>query len=214
MDSGTIADWASVTLTALAALAAAGQFAYNSYRDAARAAVDEIEKFNNDEAVRVSLRLIDWSSGSISFTDSEGRRKTVSFDSQLFQSALRPHSEKRSEIATYDQARDIFVHRTEEEDCEYLFSEVEQYVRDQFDRFLSHLERVDSLIEHSVVSKTSFKDNFSYWLDLISGAEPGHFSEVNRQALIRFIHVYKFKGVLRLFRRYGKPLVLKPRPGT
>jgi hypothetical protein len=90
---------------------------------------------------------------------------------------------------------------------ETIFSRDEQSIRDAFDVFLGRLERIDSLMRKGVISKSDFKDHFSYWLELLDENEPtkkSYFSHAKRKALWRYIKTYEFEGVIRLFKRYGR----------
>jgi len=206
-------DWVSVYLTGVGIAVALFQYYSNSHKRSATAVADEIEKFNEDPSVHVATRLLGWRSGKMPFVAPDGKHKVYVFDEQFFRTALRPHTMKRCEVTGYKLSNDIFAQRklAEGENCDYIFSEGEQFVRDQFDMFLGRLERIEMQIRRRVMSGGSFRDFFSYWLDVLGGKKPGHLSEANRQAFIRFVEFYEYKGVQRLFARYGKPLVLAPR---
>lgn len=187
---------------------------YRTNREArARAAADEIEHFNTDDAVKTALRVIDWHSGSIAYVDEIGVKQKVPFGGLDFHLALRPHVRRRSEVRDYVASEDRFAiaRASANQPFEDFFSPVEQYVRDVFDSFLGRLERVEMLIECGVIGEKNFGDFFSYWLDIIGDEKPrsdpfAHFSNGKRAALIEYITYYKFNGVVRLFSRYGKQL--------
>jgi hypothetical protein len=68
---------------------------------------------------------------------------------------------------------------------------------------------MDILIKEGVVSSREFGDLFSYWFELL-GEIPNtedqivRMSDRRRQALWTYIRRYRFDGVIRLFRRYGR----------
>ena len=209
----SIADLATVALTALGGIFVLYQYGRSNYEARARAAADEIEKFGTDESVRTALRLIDWHSGYIPYVDEAGTKHRRWFGALDYHLALRPHSMKRSGVAGYVLAEDAYATKlaAEGRECEDLFTPVEQYVRDIFDSFLGRLERIESLISSGVVSQKNFGDFFSYWIRVIgdvksSGDDLAHFSNRKRDTLVLYINYYQFNGVIRLFARYGKDL--------
>ena len=189
---------------------------YRSNKEArARAAADEIERFNSDESVKTALRIIDWHSGSISYVDEAGERLKKPFGVAEYHLALRPHIKARSEVRGYRPEDDKYraARVASGAPFEDYFSPLEQYVRDVFDAFLGRLERIEMLIECGVIGEKNFGDMFSYWLHVIGDEkktggnfELNHFSNSKREALIEYITYYRFEGVMRLFSRYGKRL--------
>lgn len=91
------------------------------------------------------------------------------------------------------------------------FSEEEKAARDKMDVLLTRLEMINFLIDRGVISATDFESHFAYWLELL-GEVPGrnppdklvHFSDANRRKLWNYIRVYRFHGVIELFKRYGR----------
>ncbi|NKL40044.1 hypothetical protein GFL57_03260 [Rhizobium leguminosarum bv. viciae] len=209
----SLTDLASVLLVLAGGVFGLWQY-YRANREArARAAADEFEHFGEDEAVRTALRVIDWHSGTITVIDEVGTKHKRDYTPLDFHLALRPHSTHRSDVPGYVAAEDKFrIDRAQKGlPFEDYFSFTELYLRDVFDSFLGRLERIEMLIESGVIGKENFGEVFSYWLYLIgdekqSGDGLDQFSNAKRQTLIDYIKFYQFKGVLRLFARYGKPL--------
>ncbi|MBY5356706.1 hypothetical protein HFO94_24775 [Rhizobium leguminosarum] len=204
----SIVDLMTLVLTVVGGAFALWQYARTNRQLAARAAADEIEKFGSDEHVKLAFWLIDWEIGNVSYVDETGTRYKKYFTPLEFHIALRHHSLLRSQVRTYDASKDPYriARQAEGKPFDDLFSPVEKYVRDAFDTFLGRLERVEGLIEHGVVGEKSFGDYFSYWLELIGDKTESHFTNEKRATLIEYINDYQFRGVIRLFARYGKDI--------
>jgi hypothetical protein len=201
MAKGSLADWAGVGIAFFGIVSAVIQYAINSRRARAIKAADEIEALNNDESAKAILRLIDWESAHISIRDGGGTLKVLYVDRQAFLLAIRHHSERRNQIAGYQEKDDPFA------DKPTNFTVEEERLRDMLDRFLDRLERIESLIENGVIKQNDFRHYFSYWLNLVdenSISSSTTFNYEKKQALWAYIRQYEFDGVVRLFSRFGK----------
>ena len=217
MADSSLTDWLNFALAFFAGGAALFQYNRNSRgerdklrREQATKAADEMEKFNNDHAVNAALRMIDWDRGFVTLKNGDGTFRNVHVGTQEFLLSLRHHSRPRDGVADYDQARDpVFAAKRNDPDWRHLFSIEEQGIRDLFDTFLGRLERMDALIRKGVISPDDFQDYFSYWLDVM-GERPTDnenlqvFVAQKREALWAYIRGYEFRGVIRLFERYGR----------
>ncbi|KAA0694374.1 hypothetical protein DTW90_23890 [Neorhizobium sp. P12A] len=209
----SLADLASVVLVMVGGVFGLWQYYRTNTETRARAAADEFERFNGDEAVRTALRVIDWYSGTITVVDEIGTKHKREYTPLDFHLALRPHSKRRCDVRQYVASEDKFRADRENRGLPFddYFSYTELYLREVFDLFLGRLERIEMLIECGVIGKENFGDVFSYWLYVIgdekkSGDELDNFSNAKRETLIEYLKYYQFRGVLRLFARYGKPL--------
>lgn len=205
--------WLPILTAVLGGIFAVFQYWRNSERARSIAAAEEIERFSSDDAVKLAFMVIDWHDCYISYVDVAGRRHGIRFALQDFVLSLRPHVTRRSEVPGYLQSIDKFHIDMQSKgvDVDYTFSQVEKYVRDSFDIFLTRLERIDTLISSGVISERDFGEYFSYWLQVIGGPASNdgplvHVVGKKRAALVEYIKCYQFNGVLRLFARYGKPL--------
>ncbi|WSH67956.1 hypothetical protein U8Q05_26855 (plasmid) [Rhizobium ruizarguesonis] len=212
-DAYSLADGISALAACIGGGFAVWQYRTTNKQAAARAAADEIERFNADEHVKLAFRLIDWCAGSFSYTDEFGVRHKKGYRPLDFKLALRPHTKRRSEVDGYDAAKDEFRKSREANAHSYenSFSPAEQHVRDAFDGFLSRLERIESLIRSNVIPEKNFQDYFSYWIKIIGDENDpsenlGNFSNTQRETLIAYINQYEFNGVIRLFKRYGRDI--------
>jgi hypothetical protein len=215
-DPSTV-DWLNFLLALGAGSMALFQYKQNSLREQdklrreqATKAADEMEKFHNDHAVNVALRMIDWDQGFVTLKNADGTFRNIFVGTQEFLLALRHHSEPRDCVAHYDQARDtVFAQKKNDPAWRHLFSVDEQGIRDLFDTFLGRLERMDALIRKGVISPDDFQDYFSYWLVVMGEIQTENdklqvFVAEKREALWAYIRAYEFRGVIRLFERYGR----------
>lgn len=80
-------------------------------------------------------------------------------------------------------------------------------IKDNFDKVLDNLERLNNLIESKVVTKEGLRNYIDSWLEVIhDGAD----FEV-RKKLWLYIEKRKYSGVQKLFDRYNRPIY--PQPG-
>lgn len=202
----------------------AGGFALYQYREnstrqarlerqtSAIRAAEEIEKFQRDEHVVMAQKLIDWDGLKIRYPGRDGEPQLLEVSEQNFLLALRHNYAPRGSVPGYVLADDPLYEQTC--NCEIAmeigFTDGEQYVRDVFDRYLERLERIETLISNQVISDENFRDLYSYWINIIgttnNNSEVRHLSAAKRDAIIRYVNDYRFNGVIRLFRRFGKDL--------
>ncbi len=91
----SIADGVTAATAVIGGCAAVGRYLWTNRQAAARAAADEIERFNSDEQVKLAFQLIDWYSGSFPYVDGLGERKMARYRPIDFHLALRPHTLQR-----------------------------------------------------------------------------------------------------------------------
>lgn len=165
-------------------------------REQAIRAADELEALVADRDVEIVLRLIDYCGGALPMRDAQapGAATTVTLGTLL--AALDHHG--------YSGRSGDF--RASEDG---LFNPVELEIRRIFDRFLTRLERIETLIGRGVVAPRDFEALFSYWLELIgerprAGDEIRHVDDALRAKLWTYVRHYRFNGVVRLFQRFGR----------
>jgi hypothetical protein len=170
-------------------------------REKAVEAANEVAEFRRDPNSELALKLLDYQNMQIrSVGEVSGAGSWTITPDQLVR-ALRYHGDDKQlsdgEPLTSNEGPGGF-------------SEIELRVRDIFDDFFARLERIDALISADVIDQDQFGDLFSYWLKLM-GEKPlpedmnlTHFEDPQREALWRYIRLYEFNGVVRLFERYGR----------
>ena len=212
--TGDWPDWIGLVLTLAGVVVALTRYLGNSAREGAIRAADEIQDFMDDPDVGLALKLIDWSGATIPIVV-EGDTFYRSIGKGTFVSALRHHSTPRTQVPQYDpgQDPDLVGGRPPWRGYETTFGATEEAIRDIFDRFLQRLERIENLVRKRVIPEDDFRDHFSYWLEVMGEEAPkdallNHFSPSRRRALWNYIDSYRFRGVRRLFHRYGRARAL------
>ncbi|WP_395698745.1 hypothetical protein [Methylocella sp.] len=194
----------------LGAMVASAGFAFGLYQyrvnsfSAARArcreqaikAADELEVLVTDPDVEIVLRLIDYSGGTIPMRNLQQTDAVERVNRHILLAALDHHGDRCGRA-------------NERSSEERAFNPVEVQIRRLFDRFLTRLERIETLIRNGVIARNDFEALFSYWLELIGERpKPGdaiaHVDDELRGKLWAYIRYYRFDGVVKLFQRFGR----------
>lgn len=83
------------------------------------------------------------------------------------------------------------------------YSDVEQSIRDCFDRFLGGLERFGSFMEEGLISRGDVARYLEYWLDIIGDTSNCQKSDEARRAIWGYIKKYEYAGVVALLETFG-----------
>jgi hypothetical protein len=198
--------WVGVMITSAGFAFGLYQYRINSFnaararsREQAIKAADELENLFKDQDVEIAMRIIDYEAIDIALPNTNaGTSPTyVKINRVDLKSALDHHSDRAPPGKQYN------VEKGE------MFKPVELQIRYIFDKFFVRLERIENLIRNGVIAKADFQDLFSYWLELI-GEIPkaqdqiNHFGDGRREKLWRYIRLYKFDCVVRLFQIFGR----------
>jgi hypothetical protein len=199
-----VADLIGLLIAASGVSAGLYQYNKNSGRERAVKAADEMEKLHTDPNVNLAFRLFDYGSSNMSLQIYSERHEAVVVTKDDVKSALAHHLDRLAENDSLDPPRPLFTSK------EYALREI-------FDGFLIRLERIEHLISKEVISEEDFGDLFSYWLELLGErARPDdtltHFTDARRKRLWKYIRLYQFNGVVRLFGRYGRAAPEKTPP--
>ena len=181
---------------------ATGQFIWNSFVGRSIKASDEIQALNNDDDIRVILDLFDYGHGYVIIEHPE--KAHVYVDATTLRSSLMNHEKKRAIMA-----RTELVDKHAEFSSQPLFNDIEREVRRCLDVLLLRLERMEFLIDRKVISKSDFRQSFSYWLENLAERPHHddtsiHFGNGKRREFWRYIRFYRYTGVIRLFQRFDR----------
>ncbi|MBP1861559.1 hypothetical protein [Rhizobium herbae] len=208
--ASSLTDWIAVSLTLLGGAAALVQYYWNSRREQARAAAEEMQNLISDPAVKTALAALDWNVCYIPFRDDTGTDRLVEFTEQDFHLAMRKPGTKRSSVQRYKLSEDRAANEKKiaGDDKDAGFSALDHHIRSIFNDFLARLERMEGLIRERVVSKAEFKRYFEYYLELLGGERDKERKALQRkrQVLIDYIRDYEFNGVIDLMKMYGMPI--------
>jgi hypothetical protein len=201
----------------IAALVPAGALAFALYqyrinslssqrqraREQAIQAANEMEAFRDDAAASLALKMIDYEEISIDVPVDFGADppQKVRVNREMLILALEVHT---------DRAKRLNLSSSRPVQKAELFSDTELTIRDIFDRFLVRLERIESLVRAGVIGRKQFGDLFSYWFKLLAERPQAedmgliHFGNRRRRQLWKYIRIYEYNGVVRLFQMYGR----------
>jgi hypothetical protein len=140
---------------------------------------NEIKLFNEDKMVINTKFMLDWAGGRLIElfpNEPEFDARFFKVDSAILKQALR------SPMGPIK------------------FSKAEVAIRDNFDKFLDHLEKFDQFIEAGLITKNELHPYLKYWINKMSSDPESEF----KKALYNYIKIYEFDGVPKLFERFGK----------
>lgn len=170
-------------------------------REKAIEAANEVAAFRREPNSDLALKLLDYQDMRIRSAGEETGSVSWTITPDKLARALRYH---------VDNEQHSGDNSSESREGPRGFSEMELRVRDIFDDFFTRLERIDGLISADVIDQGQLGDLFSYWLKLM-GERPlsedmtlTRFEDPQREVLWRYIRMYEFNGVVRLFARYGR----------
>jgi hypothetical protein len=164
----------------------------------------EIKEFESNPEVRNTMFMIDWGIRKInlSLLPNASERDLIRVTRETQWRALVPHPLKPKyedlSAAWDDESRDPTKPR---------FTATEATIRDNYDAFLSYLERFANYVRSGLVTAEEFKPYLIYWIDSIANVEGVADYEGDaewRCALLTFINYYDYKGVVLLFNLYDR----------
>lgn len=148
---------------------------------------NEIKEFTSDKMVRNTMFMLDWGTRSIElFPDKTAyEERFARVDRNTLKLALQYHG-----LRAKEQGKD-------------RFTPIEVAIRDNFDHFLSYLERFEQFIEAGLITEKKLEPYLKYWISVI--AEKMEFDV--RNTLYHYINQYGFTGTQTLFARFNKTIL-------
>ncbi|MBB1287033.1 hypothetical protein HRH25_21805 [Flavisolibacter sp. BT320] len=146
----------------------------------------EIKEFTSDRMVRNSMSMLDWGERYIElFPDKPNYDdRFAKVDRMILKLALQYHGFRTKE---YGKDR---------------FTSVEVAIRDNFDYFLSHLERFEQFIQAGLITPKELEPYLNYWVSTIAD----NIEADVRNAIYHYINQYGFMGTQQLFSRFNKDI--------
>ena len=150
----------------------------------------EIKSFNNDPKAQNAMWMLDWKARKIElFPDKYFyHERSVLVNRQILTKALIYHKELKG--VSDDQEK---------------FTEIEQAIRDTFDRFLSYFERFEQFTITGMIKPNEIQPYIQYWINKISINEQDNENEkIFKKTLYKYIDKYEFSGTKKLFQRFNE----------
>jgi hypothetical protein len=149
----------------------------------------EIKEFTSDKMVRNTMFMLDWGERYIElFPDKPNYDDRIAkVDRQVLKLALQYHG-----FRTKDQGKD-------------RFTSIEVAIRDNFDHFLSYLERFEQFIKAGLITAKELEPYLKYWISTIAE----NMEDDVRNAIYHYINQYGFTGTQELFNRFKKDIAPK-----
>jgi hypothetical protein len=145
----------------------------------------ETKQFFDDELVATALLLVDY---SVIRLDEQGQMSSKGhvFDDALLQRALTVHTKFADEIEK--------------------FPPDEMQARTAFDALLTGLERFDQYVSTELITVGDLKVHLDYWIDKLANPDSDWKPQGFYDAMRNFVVAYQYRGVMRLFERFGYPI--------
>jgi len=139
----------------------------------------EMKEFHANKAIRNALSILDWADRKVElFPDHPNpAERYVLVDDQLLESALTPGK------ASY--------------------ADDEAAIRDVIIEFLDALERFEEFVASNLITTKQLRPYLHYWIETLADAEKAGDRTDRVTAILTFIKVHEYTGVLELIRRYG-----------
>ena len=143
----------------------------------------EMKEFKSLPAVKSAMLMLDWSSQEIElFPDEESaERRKIWVTDEMLRLALQPHTER----------------------ADGKFTDTEAAIRGTFDEFLDGLERFEQYIQSGLVDVNDVRPYLDYWIEIMGKLESDRKPPEVKESLWRYIQAYDYRGVQRLFTRFG-----------
>ena len=143
----------------------------------------EIREFESQPAVKNTMLIPDWN-----------RQEIELFPDQL-------DVDKRKAWVTDDTLRAALEPHTQRPEGGYTDSEAA--IRVTFDKFLDGLERFEQYIQSGLVDVNDVRPYLDYWVEITGKLEGDRKPLEVKESLWRYIPAYDYRGVQRLFTRFG-----------
>jgi hypothetical protein len=197
-----------VSLATLIIAAVGGFVGFKSYRRSeawkkAEFLAREMKAFFDDERVRKTTQMIDWSARRIQLVEPvPGTDNRVTASRTLQARALRPHSVKPEPESTTIQTDEK---ESDQKDDEFIarFTSEEVAIRDCYDHFLDGLETFASYVETGLIEVQSLKPYIGYWMEKIQRPAAGPKEAAWKATLLTYIKYYGYINVISLFSKFG-----------
>lgn len=170
----------------------------------------EMRAFFADLEVRNALMMIDWAPRRINLYQVESRdpKQYPIVTRELQISALLPHTSLKpfdsdGETVTAEKSGKTSGRHA---GCKTCFTQDEAKIRDTYDRFLDHLERIAAYAKLDLIGPAELDPHLGYWLKDIAEETVVVLDAAWTCSLLRYIETYGYSNVQALFLRNAQDI--------